>query len=338
MQKILVTGGCGYIGSHTCIALLEAGYDVVVIDNLINSSKKSLEAVANVTGKSVIFYEGDLCDEQFIEEVFAKEAIHAAIHFAALKAVGESVEKPLEYYLNNITGTLNLLSVMRKHQCKKLIFSSSATVYGDPEVTPIPEDAKLSVTNPYGRTKLMLENILRDLYHSDQTWKITLLRYFNPIGAHQSGLLGESPQDIPNNLLPYITQVAIGQLPYIRVFGQDYPTKDGTGVRDYIHVMDLATGHLAALEHLENQQSLEVYNLGTGQGYSVLELIQMMSEVVGQSLPYKIMDRRPGDIATCFADASKAEQELGWKAQFDIKDMCRDSWRWQQNYTQGFKD
>ncbi|HFU4517171.1 TPA: UDP-glucose 4-epimerase GalE [Streptococcus suis] len=338
MKKILITGGCGYIGSHTCIALLEASYDVVVIDNLINSSKKSLEAIETVTGKSLTFYQGDIRDKELLENIFKQEQIEAVIHFAGLKAVGESVEIPLEYYHNNVAGTLTLLEVMRQYNCKKIIFSSSATVYGDPEINPIPEDAKLSVTNPYGRTKLMLESILRDLYHSDQTWKITLLRYFNPIGAHQSGLLGESPQDLPNNLLPYITQVAIGQLPYIRVFGQDYPTKDGTGVRDYIHVMDLATGHLAALEHLENQQSLEVYNLGTGQGYSVLELIQMMSEVVGQSLPYKIMDRRPGDIATCFADASKAEQELGWKAQFDIKDMCRDSWRWQQNYTQGFKD
>ncbi|MET3633856.1 UDP-glucose 4-epimerase GalE [Streptococcus sp. SGI.013] len=338
MRKVLVTGGSGYIGSHTCLELLESGYEVVVLDNLSNSSDQSLKNVEKLTGKAVTFYQGDICDGRFLDSIFEKEKIDAVIHFAALKAVGESVVRPLDYYETNISGTLALLQVMKKHECKNLIFSSSATVYGHPKTNPIKEDASVSATNPYGQTKLMAERILEDVYLSDQSWNIILLRYFNPIGAHPSGELGESPQSVPNNLLPYITQVAIGQLPFIKVFGQDYPTKDGTGVRDYIHVVDLARGHLAALDHLEKNEGLEVYNLGTGQGYSVLDLINIMSDVVGRAIPYQIEGRRPGDIATCFADPTKAKDKLGWEATFTIVDMCQDAWRWQENYPNGFNE
>lgn len=337
MSTILVTGGAGFIGSHTCIELLNAGHGVIILDNLRNSSSKSLKVVEEVTGKSVTFYQGDIRYESDLVSIFQTHKIDGVIHFAGLKAVGESSVIPLDYYDNNISGTLNLLKVMKSFGCNNIIFSSSATVYGDPHTVPIQEDFPLSVTNPYGRTKLMLEEILTDLYHSDNDWNIVLLRYFNPIGAHQSGDLGEDPKGIPNNLLPYVTQVAVGKLEQVGVFGNDYDTVDGTGVRDYIHVVDLAKGHVAALQKLVPNSGLSVYNLGTGKGYSVLEMISAMSNVVGKSIPYQILPRRSGDIATCYADASKAKEDLGWEAQFDIQRMCEDAWRWQSKHPNGFE-
>lgn len=338
MTKILVTGGAGFIGSHTCIELLNAGHEVVVLDNLCNSSSKSLEIVERETNKTLHFYEVDIRDEKQLGKIFDDEKVEGVIHFAGLKAVGESSIIPLDYYDNNIAGTLNLLKVMKNHNCKNIIFSSSATVYGSPKTVPIKENFPLSVTNPYGRTKLMLEEILTDLYNSDNEWNIVLLRYFNPIGAHVSGDLGEDPKGVPNNLLPYITQVAVGKLERVGVFGNDYDTEDGTGVRDYIHVVDLAKGHVAALQKLATGSGLSIYNLGTGKGYSVLDMIKNMSEVVGFDIPYQILPRRKGDIATCYADASKAKEELGWEAKYDIYKMCQDSWRWQSKHPNGFRD
>lgn len=322
-MRILVTGGTGYIGSHTCIELLKNGYEVVIIDNLINSKESVVGKIEKLSGKSVKFYKCDILDEEGMDRVFSDQKIDAVIHFAGLKAVGESVAKPITYYHNNITGTLLLCRVMRKHGCKNIVFSSSATVYGAPKSVPIKEDFPLSTTNPYGSTKLMIENILRDIYVSDNEWNITLLRYFNPIGAHESGLIGEEPNGIPNNLMPYIVKVAAGQLPYLNVFGNDYPTHDGTGVRDYIHVCDLAVGHIKALENLGG---VRVYNLGTGRGYSVLDIVKAFEKANGVKVPYIIKDRRPGDIAECYADPTKAKNELGWVAVHGIEDMCSSSW------------
>ncbi len=336
-MAVLVTGGAGYIGSHTCVELLNAGKEVVVIDNLCNSCEEALERVKKITGKELTFYQADLLDRKAVEEVFEKEEIESVIHFAGLKAVGESVQKPLEYYYNNITGTLVLCDVMRKYGVKKLVFSSSATVYGSPKTVPIREDFPLSVTNPYGRTKLMLEDIFRDFYVADPEWNIILLRYFNPIGAHKSGLIGEDPKGIPNNLTPYITQVAVGKLKEVGVFGNDYDTPDGTGVRDYIHVVDLAIGHVKALKKLEEEPKVRTYNLGTGQGYSVLDVIKAFSKACGKDIPYVIKPRRAGDIATCYADASLAEKELGWKAERKLDEMCEDSWRWQSQNPNGYR-
>lgn len=338
-MAILVTGGAGYIGSHTCVELLNAGYDVVVADNLYNSSKKAVDRVEQITGKKLKFYEVDLLDQPKVKEIFDKEEIEAVIHFAGLKAVGESVHKPLEYYNNNITGTLILCDEMRKHGVKNIVFSSSATVYGDPAQIPITEKCpKGEITNPYGRTKGMLEQILTDLHTADPEWNVMLLRYFNPIGAHESGLIGEDPKGIPNNLVPYIAQVAIGKLDHLNVFGNDYDTPDGTGVRDYIHVVDLAKGHVKALKKIEDNSGLSIYNLGTGKGYSVLDIVKNFEAATGVKIPYVIKPRRPGDIATCYSDASKAERELGWKAENDIKEMCADSWRWQSNNPNGYDD
>lgn len=322
-MRILVTGGTGYIGSHTCIELLKNGYEVVIIDNLINSKESVVGKIEKLSGKSVKFYKCDILDEEGMDRVFSEQKIDAVIHFAGLKAVGESVAMPITYYHNNITGTLLLCRVMRKHGCKNIVFSSSATVYGAPKSVPIKEDFPLSTTNPYGSTKLMIENILRDIYVSDNEWNITLLRYFNPIGAHESGLIGEEPNGIPNNLMPYIVKVAAGQLPYLNVFGNDYPTHDGTGVRDYIHVCDLAVGHIKALENLGG---VRVYNLGTGRGYSVLDIVKAFEKANGVKVPYIIKDRRPGDIAECYADPTKAKNELGWVAVHGIEDMCSSSW------------
>ncbi|RHP33573.1 UDP-glucose 4-epimerase GalE [Lachnotalea sp. AF33-28] len=335
-MAILVTGGAGYIGSHTCVELQNAGYDVVVVDNLCNSSEESLKRVEQITGKKAKFYKVDLLDEAGLTKVFEQEEITSVIHFAGLKAVGESVEKPLEYYWNNITGSLILCRVMRSFGVKNLVFSSSATVYGNPHTVPIREDFPLSVTNPYGRTKLMLEDIFRDLYVADQSWNIILLRYFNPIGAHKSGTIGEDPKGIPNNLVPYITQVAVGKREMVNVFGNDYDTPDGTGVRDYIHVVDLAKGHVKAVEKLAEKKGVLTYNLGTGIGYSVLDMIKSFSKVVGRELPYRVCPRRPGDIATCYADPSLAKAELGWEAQLGLEEMCEDSWRWQKNNPDGY--
>ena len=338
-MAILVTGGAGYIGSHTCVELLNAGYDVVVADNLYNSSKKAVDRVEQITGKKLKFYEVDLLDQPKVKEIFDKEEIEAVIHFAGLKAVGESVHKPLEYYNNNITGTLILCDEMRKHGVKNIVFSSSATVYGDPAQIPITEKCpKGEITNPYGRTKGMLEQILTDLHTADPEWNVMLLRYFNPIGAHESGLIGEDPKGIPNNLVPYIAQVAIGKLDHLNVFGNDYDTPDGTGVRDYIHVVDLAKGHVKALKKIEDNSGLSIYNLGTGKGYSVLDIVKNFEAATGVKIPYVIKARRPGDIATCYSDASKAEKELGWKAENGIKEMCADSWRWQSNNPNGYDE
>lgn len=337
-MAILVTGGAGFIGSHTCVELLNAGKEVVVVDNLSNSCEESLERVKKITGKELTFYKADLLDRKALEEIFEKESIDAVIHFAGLKAVGESVQKPLEYYYNNITGTLILCDVMRSHGVKKIVFSSSATVYGNPKTVPIKEDFPLSVTNPYGRTKLMLEEILRDFYVADPEWNIILLRYFNPIGAHKSGLIGEDPKGIPNNLTPYITQVAVGKLKEVGVFGDDYETPDGTGVRDYIHVVDLAVGHVKALKKLDEESKVRVYNLGTGQGYSVLEMIQAFSKAVGKEIPYVIKPRRPGDIPVCYADPFLAKEELGWVAERKLEEMCEDGWRWQSQNPNGYQE
>ena len=337
-MSILVAGGAGYIGSHTCVELLNAGYDVVVVDNLYNSSEEALRRVEKITGKKVTFYKADLLDKAAIEHVFDVESIESVINFAGLKAVGESVRKPLEYYHNNITGTLNLCDVMRGHGIKNIIFSSSATVYGDPAFVPITEECpKGKITNPYGQTKGMLEQILTDLNVADPEWNVVLLRYFNPIGAHESGLIGEDPKGIPNNLVPYIAQVAVGKLQCLGVFGDDYPTHDGTGVRDYIHVVDLAKWHVKALKKLAPGSGVSIYNLGTGNGYSVLDVLHAYEKACGKTLPYEIKPRRAGDIATCYCDASKARDELGWVAEKGIEDMCADSWRWQSENPDGYR-
>lgn len=337
-MSILVAGGAGYIGSHTCVELLNAGYDVVVVDNLYNSSEEALKRVEKITGKTVTFYQVDLLDKPALDNVFDQEKVESVINFAGLKAVGESVRKPLEYYHNNITGTLNLCDVMRNHNVKNIIFSSSATVYGDPAFVPITEECpKGKITNPYGQTKGMLEQILTDLHVADPEWNVVLLRYFNPIGAHESGLIGEDPKGIPNNLVPYIAQVAVGKLERLGVFGDDYPTHDGTGVRDYIHVVDLAKGHVKALKKLTPGSGVSIYNLGTGIGYSVLDVLHAYEKACQKTLPYEIKERRAGDIATCYCDASKAKEELGWVAEKGIEDMCADSWRWQSSNPDGYR-
>lgn len=337
-MKILVTGGAGFIASHTNVELLNAGYEVVVVDNLINSSKKSIDRVEELTGKKITFYEEDLLNEKALDDIFDKEKIDSVIHFAALKAVGESCEIPLRYFDNNLTGTLNLLKVMEKHNVKSLVFSSSATVYGKPKTVPIKEDFPLSVSNPYGRTKLITEDMLRDIYKSDNGWNIAILRYFNPIGAHESGRIGENPNGIPNNLMPYIAKVAAGQLECVNVFGDDYDTPDGTGVRDYIHISDLADGHIKALQKLSEHPGLVTYNLGTGVGYSVLEIIKSFEKACGKKIPYKIAPRRAGDIDMCYADPLKAKEELGWEAARGIDKMCEDAWRWQVQNPNGYEE
>ncbi len=338
-MAILVTGGAGYIGSHTCVELLNAGYEVVVLDNLSNSSEKSLERVKQITGKETKFYKGDILDRDILKKILETEEIESCIHFAGLKAVGESVEKPWEYYNNNIAGTLTLVDEMRRHGCKNIIFSSSATVYGDPAIIPITEECpKGTCTNPYGWSKSMLEQILSDMQKADPEWNVILLRYFNPIGAHKSGLIGENPNGIPNNLMPYITQVAVGKLKELGVFGNDYDTPDGTGVRDYIHVVDLANGHVKALDKLKENVGLGIYNLGTGTGYSVLDIVKNFEAATGVAIPYVIKPRRSGDIATCYSDATKAKNELGWTAQYGIKEMCADAWNWQKNNPNGYEE
>ncbi len=328
-MTVLVTGGAGYIGSHTCVELTMSGYEVVVIDNLSNSKEESLKRVEKITGRPLTFYKADLLCRKDVEDIFNTEKIDAVIHFAGFKAVGESVDKPMEYYNNNVTGTLVLCDIMKKHRVKNLVFSSSATVYGDPRKVPIKEDFPLSATNPYGSSKLMIEMILNDLYKSDKSWNIAILRYFNPIGAHSGGDIGEDPNGIPDNLVPYIAQVAVGKLDKLNVFGDDYDTPDGTGIRDYIHVVDLAKGHIKALEKLKSNPGRLTCNLGTGTGYSVLEMIKAFEKASGRKIPYIITDRRPGDIAMCYADPSKAKQELGWTAEKGIDEMCADSWNWQ---------
>ncbi len=335
-MSILVSGGAGYIGSHTVIELIENGYDPIIVDNLCNSKKIAVERLEKITGKKIKFYQYDLCDISKLREVFKSEKIDACIHFAGLKAVGESCQKPLEYYQNNLVSTLNLIQVMKEYNCKNLVFSSSATVYGQPKSVPISEDFPLSTTNPYGTTKLYIEGILKDIYKSDNSFNIALLRYFNPIGAHKSGLIGEDPNGIPNNLMPYITQVAIGKLQKLNVFGDDYPTHDGTGVRDYIHVLDLAHGHILALKKLMSNSGLVIYNLGTGKGYSVLDMVKAFEKASGKKVPYVIAPRRSGDIAECYASTALAEKELGFKCKYDLKDMCEDSWRWQSHNPNGY--
>ncbi|MGB3960860.1 MAG: UDP-glucose 4-epimerase GalE [Sulfurimonas sp.] len=333
---VLVTGGAGYIGSHTCIALHEAGFDFVVFDNLSNASQESLYRVQKIIESPVAFVEGDIRDKEALRRVFTQYDIDAVIHFAGLKAVGESVQQPLEYYDNNINGTIVLAQVMQEFGCKNIVFSSSATVYGDPHTTPIKEDFPLSATNPYGRTKLFIEEILRDIFVSDASWKIVLLRYFNPVGAHKSGLIGEDPNGIPNNLMPFIAQTAVKKRDYLSVFGDDYDTVDGTGVRDYIHVVDLAMGHVKALEKISSIQEVLTVNLGTGKGYSVLEMVRAFEKASGKDVPYKIAPRRTGDVAKCFADPSYALETLGWSAQKGIQEMCEDSWRWQSQNPNGY--
>lgn len=337
-MAILVTGGAGYIGSHTCVELLNAGYEVVVVDNLYNSSEEAIHRVEEITGKKIKFYEADILDETALERIFSQESIESVIHFAGLKAVGESVAKPLEYYHNNITGTLMLCKVMKEHNVKNIVFSSSATVYGNPAFIPITEECpKGTITNPYGQTKSMLEQVLTDLHVADPEWNVILLRYFNPIGANKSGRIGEDPKGIPNNLVPYITQVAVGKLESLGVFGNDYDTPDGTGVRDYIHVVDLALGHVKAIEKLEEKKGVSIYNLGTGKGYSVLEMVKAFEKASGKKIAYTIKPRRLGDIATCYSDASKAKAELGWEATRGLDEMCEDSWRWQSNNPDGYR-
>lgn len=338
-MKILVTGGAGYIGSHTVIELQKAGHEPIILDNLYNASEKVISRIEAITGKRPAFYNTDIRDREGLCKVFDEEKPDAVIHFASLKAVGESVKKPWEYYDNNITGTLTLVDVMRQHGCKNMIFSSSATVYGDPAFVPITEECpKGTCTNPYGWTKSMLEQILTDVQYADKEWNVILLRYFNPIGAHKSGTMGENPNGIPNNLMPYITQVAVGKLKELHVYGNDYDTPDGTGVRDYIHVVDLAKGHVYALKKLAPGSGLNIYNLGTGHGYSVLDIVKNFEAANGIKIPYVIDPRREGDIATCYCSAAKADKELGWKAQYDIRDMCEDSWRWQKNNPNGYDD
>ncbi|WP_027816686.1 UDP-glucose 4-epimerase GalE [Paraburkholderia bannensis] len=334
---ILVTGGAGFIGSHTCVELLNGGYDVVAVDNLVNSREESLARVKRITGKPVAFYNADVRDAQALTRIFEAHKITGVIHFAALKAVGESVAKPIEYYRNNLDGLLVVLDVMRQHGVKQFVFSSSATVYGVPERSPIDETFPLSATNPYGQSKLIAEQVLRDVVISDPSWRIAVLRYFNPVGAHESGLIGEDPAGIPNNLMPYVAQVAVGKLEKLRVFGGDYPTPDGTGVRDYIHVVDLAQGHLKALDALVARDEGFTVNLGTGRGYSVLEVVKAFEAASGKPVPYEIVARRPGDIAECYANPATAEKLIGWKAQFGIERMCVDHWRWQENNPRGFE-
>ncbi|WP_127555544.1 UDP-glucose 4-epimerase GalE [Saccharospirillum alexandrii] len=336
-MTVLVTGGAGYIGSHTCIELIKAGHTVLVLDNLVNSSPESLRRVEAIVQQPVDFVEGDIRDTALLDRVFSEHDIEAVVHFAGLKAVGESTEKPLDYYDNNVYGTLCLLQVMKRHGCKNLVFSSSATVYGDPHTVPIQEHFPLSATNPYGRSKLMIEDILRDLHASDPEWQVALLRYFNPVGAHESGTIGEDPNGIPNNLMPFITQVAIGKREALSVFGSDYNTPDGTGVRDYIHVVDLAKGHVQAIEKLNSNPGCVAYNLGTGVGYSVLDMVKALEKASGCEVPYKLVDRRPGDIACCYADPAYAEQELGWRAERGLEDMMADSWRWQSQNPEGYQ-
>ncbi len=335
-KAILVTGGAGYIGTHTCVELLQAGYRVVVFDNLSNSKPVALDRVRDITRKGLEFVKGDIRDREALDNLFRCHPIEAAIHFAGLKAVGESVEKPLEYYENNVSGTVTLLQAMRDAGVKNIVFSSSATVYGDPESLPIREDFPLSATNPYGRSKLIVEDILRDLYRADDSWNIGILRYFNPVGAHRSGLIGEDPNDVPNNLMPFVSQVAVGKLAELAVFGDDYPTHDGTGVRDYIHVVDLAKGHIKALEKLEQSPGCVTYNLGTGSGYSVLDMVKAFEQASGKSVAYRIAPRRAGDIAACYADPELARRELGWEAEHGVEAMCEDSWRWQSNNPDGY--
>ena len=337
-MRVLVTGGAGYIGSHTCVELLAAGYEVVILDNLANSSEESLKRIGEISGKTVTFHRADLLDSPAVRRIFQQEHFDAVIHFAGYKAVGESVAKPLSYYHNNITGTLVLLQALRGHGVKNFVFSSSACVYGDPATVPIREEFPLKPTNPYGWTKVVIEQILRDLQVADPSFNAALLRYFNPVGAHPSGRIGEDPNGIPNNLVPYISQVAVGRLPELSVYGDDYPTRDGTGVRDYIHVMDLAAGHVKALEKLAERPGVVVYNLGTGRGYSVLQMIRAFEKASGKKIPYRIVDRRPGDIAACYADPARAEKELSWKATRDIEAMCADSWRWQVNNPNGYEE
>jgi UDP-glucose 4-epimerase len=335
-MRVLVTGGAGYIGSHTCVELLNAGHDVVVVDNLSNSRRESLRRVAQITGREVRLEVADVRDRAALRQIFGADSFDAVIHFAGLKAVGESVQQPLRYYQNNVEGTLTLLEVMDEYGVFNLVFSSSATVYGDPHAVPIREDFPLSATNPYGRSKLMIEEILRDLGRASERWRIALLRYFNPVGAHSSGLIGEDPNGIPNNLMPYVTQVAIGKLAQLSVFGDDYPTPDGTGVRDYIHVVDLAIGHLRALDRLATQQGVVAYNLGTGNGYSVLQMIAALEKASGRKVSYRIVGRRPGDVASCYADPTFASKELGWKAERGVEEMARDAWNWQSRNPQGY--
>ena len=338
-MAILVTGGAGYIGSHTCVELLNAGYEIIILDNFYNSKRESLRRIKELSGKDFKFYECDIRDRKGLDKIFENEKVDAVIHFAGLKAVGESCVKPLEYYDNNVGGTVTLCQAMRDHGVKKMVFSSSATVYGMNNVSPLNEDMPVGgTTNPYGTTKYMIELILQDLYKADNEWGITLLRYFNPIGAHKSGRIGEDPNGLPNNLMPYVSQVAIGKLPYLNVFGNDYDTPDGTGVRDYIHVVDLALGHVKAVEKILGEKALRIYNLGTGTGYSVLDIVEAFKKASGVDVPYKIVDRRPGDIATCYSDPSKALKELGWKAERGIEEMCEDTWRWQKNNPNGFPD
>lgn len=330
-DMILVTGGTGYIGSHTVVELLRAGHEVVILDNLSNSRRDVLNRIEAITGRKPQFVEGDMRDAALLDRIFGQYSFRAVVHFAGLKAVGESVSQPLEYYENNVHGSMVLFRAMQRHQVKRLVFSSSATVYGDPESLPIREDAQRQATNPYGRTKLMIEEMLEDITRADSEWQVATLRYFNPIGAHESGLIGEAPNGIPNNLLPYVAQVAAGKLERLSVFGGDYPTTDGTGIRDYIHVVDLAQGHLKALDYLETHHGLHVYNLGTGQGYSVLEIVRAFERASEKTVPFQIIARRPGDIASCYANADKASEELGWKAQRGLDEMCRDAWRWQSH-------
>ncbi|HDR6313717.1 UDP-glucose 4-epimerase GalE [Bacillus cereus] len=336
-MAILITGGAGYIGSHTCIELLNNNYKIIVVDNLSNSSIESLNRVKEITGKQFEFYKESVLNREKMNEIFLENNIEAVIHFAGFKAVGESTTIPLTYYYNNIISTIVLCDVMQKHNVKKFIFSSSATVYGIPKTSPITEEFPLSVTNPYGQTKLMIEQIMRDVAKADDEWSIALLRYFNPFGAHKSGRIGEDPNGIPNNLMPYVTQVAVGKLKELNIFGNDYPTKDGTGVRDYIHVVDLAKGHVKALEKVLETKGIEAYNLGTGKGYSVLEMVKAFEKVSGKKIPYKVIGRRPGDVAVCFADVSKAKRELGWEAEHGLEEMCVDSWRWQVNNKNGYQ-
>ncbi len=335
-RKILLTGGAGYIGSHTCVEMLNAGHEIVVADNLSNSCRESITRVEQITGRRVAFHQTDILDTQELHRVFAEHKIDGVIHFVGLKAVGESVTDPLAYYKTNIYGTISLCQVMREHGVFDIVFSSSATVYGDPATLPIKEDFPLAVTNPYGRTKLVIEEILRDLWVSDSRWNVALLRYFNPVGAHQSGLIGEDPGGTPNNLMPYISQVASGRLEKLSVYGDDYPTADGTGVRDYIHVVDLAKGHLKAMEYMERASGVNVFNLGTGRGYSVLEMVSAFEQASGKKIPYQIVGRRPGDIATCYADPSLAQKELGWNAELGLEEMCADTWRWQKSNPFGY--
>jgi len=336
-MQILITGGAGYIGSHACVELLEAGYEIVVVDNFVNSKPAVLKRIEEITGRRFRFYEVDIRDREGLRKVFDENEIGAVVHFAGLKAVGESVAYPLAYYHNNVAGTIVLCQVMQEYGVKKMVFSSSATVYGHPDKVPIKEDFPLKPVNPYGRTKFMIEEILKDVYEADNTWGISLLRYFNPVGAHPSGRIGEDPNGIPNNLMPYITQVAVGKREKLNVFGGDYPTPDGTGVRDYIHVVDLAKGHLLALEKVIRERGVSVYNLGTGRGYSVLEVVKAFAKVNGIKIPYVITDRRPGDIAVCYADTEKAYRELGFKAERNLEDMCRDAWNWQKRNPEGYE-